>query len=150
MKDSVTLKYTGEAVDLVCEVYPEHKDYVSVKNGVKFFYVKLDKAIYRCVTSALLWYNVYSNNLKDIGFTINPYDPCVANCEIEGLQCTVVWYVDDMNISHINPDVVSSIMNKTEDTFRKMTVAHSVVTKLFYVATLKHAWTYSLQLVFSA
>jgi hypothetical protein len=84
--------------------------------------VRLLKAIYGCVKSALLWYEKFSGTLKNMGFTINPYDPCVANCVIEGKQCTVAWYVDDMKISHINPDVVTDIINQLEKVFDKMTV----------------------------
>ena len=31
---------------------------------------------------------------------LNPYNPCVANCMIGGMQCTIAWYVDDNKISH--------------------------------------------------
>ena len=36
-------------------------------------------------------------------FKLNPYDPCVANMEIEGFQLTVTWHVDDRKVSHIDP-----------------------------------------------
>ena len=54
-----------------------------------------------CVKSALLWYELYTNTLKDIGFELNPYDLCVANKDINGKQCTIVWHVDDNKISHV-------------------------------------------------
>jgi hypothetical protein len=41
---------------------------------------------------------------------------------IEGTQCTIIWYVDDNKISHANPAVVSSIIEKIEERFGKMTV----------------------------
>jgi hypothetical protein len=44
------------------------------------------------------------------GFEIKPYDWCVANKMIDGKQCTVLWHVDDLKISHINPDVNTSIV----------------------------------------
>jgi Reverse transcriptase (RNA-dependent DNA polymerase) len=84
--------------------------------------VRLDKAIYGCVKSALLWYDLFSSHLKEMGFVLNPYDPCIANCTIEGSQCTVSWYVDDNKISHVNPDVVTMIIDKIEEKFDKMTV----------------------------
>jgi hypothetical protein len=58
----------------------------------------------------------------DMGFELNPHDACVANKTIDGSQCTITWYVDDNKISHINPDVVSSIIQKIEERFGKMTV----------------------------
>jgi hypothetical protein len=57
-----------------------------------------------------------------MGFVINPYDPCVANCIIEGSQCTISWYVDDTKISHVNPNIVTMIIEKMEQQFGKMTV----------------------------
>ena len=72
--------------------------------------------------SALLWYELFHGTLKEMGFTLNPYDSCIANCEIEGKQCTIGWYVDDNKISHVNPDVVTMIIEKIEERFGKMTV----------------------------
>jgi hypothetical protein len=122
MKDFVLMKFTGASVDILCEMNPEYVKYVCIENGEKVLYVRLLKAIYGCVKSALLWYEMFSETLKEIGFVINPYDPCVANCMIEGKQCTIAWYVDDMKISHVNPCVVTDIINKLEAKFGKMTV----------------------------
>jgi len=44
------------------------------------------------------------------GFTINPYDQCVANKQIDGKQCTIVWHVDDLKISHVSRDVIEGII----------------------------------------
>ena len=43
-------------------------------------------AIYGCIKSALLWYNLYVSTLKDMGFKINPYYKCKANKMINGNQ----------------------------------------------------------------
>ena len=37
-------------------------------------------------------------------------DWCVANKEINGKQCTIVWHVDDLKISHVDPKVVDEII----------------------------------------
>ena len=42
-----------------------------------------------------------------MGFEVNPYDPCVANKSVNGSQCTVVWYVDDLKVSHKDEAVVT-------------------------------------------
>jgi hypothetical protein len=80
------------------------------------------KALYGCVQSALLWYELFVGTLKDIGFEINPYDTCVANKVIDGKQCTIAWYVDDNKISHMDPDVVSDVVEQIENRFGKMSV----------------------------
>jgi Reverse transcriptase (RNA-dependent DNA polymerase) len=122
MDEFVVMKFTGTSVDLLCKMNPKYLAYVTIEAGEKVLYVSLDKAIYGCVKSAILWYHVLYDGLGDIGFEANPYDPCVANCQIEGTQCTIAWYVDDMKISHVNPEVVSSIIAKIEGKFGKMTV----------------------------
>ena len=52
-------------------------------------YVKLRKALYRCLKSALLFYKKLLGGLKSIGFKVNRYDPCIANAMINGKQMTV-------------------------------------------------------------
>jgi hypothetical protein len=51
-----------------------------------------------------------SDVLTSWGFVINPYDQCVANKHINGSTCTVLWHVDDLKISHVDPTVVTSII----------------------------------------
>ncbi|CAJ1944996.1 unnamed protein product [Cylindrotheca closterium] len=55
-----------------------------------------------------------------MGFTLNPYDLCVANGIFEGKQCTICWYVDDNKISHVNPKVVDDVIKKIESKFGPM------------------------------
>ncbi len=59
-----------------------------------------------------------------MGFTLNPYDPCIANKLVNGKQCTVSWYVNDNKISHIDASVVTQIMEAIEKHFGKMMVVH--------------------------
>jgi hypothetical protein len=53
------------------------------------------------------------------GFILNPYDWCVANKTINGTQCTVAWHVDDVKISHVDKDVVDSVIDDLENVFGK-------------------------------
>jgi hypothetical protein len=55
--------------------------------------------------------------LKDLGFQKNPYDRCVANMNINGKQCTVVWYVDDIKIAHVDCKVNLNIIKELEKNF---------------------------------
>jgi hypothetical protein len=122
MKDFVIIKFTGKSVDIIVKMNPSHAKFVTYEKGVKTLYARLKKALYGCVQSALLWYKLFHDTLQNMGFTINPYDPCVANCMINGSQCTIAWYVDDMKISHIDPNVVTEMIEKLESHFDKMTV----------------------------
>ncbi|KAI2510045.1 Reverse transcriptase (RNA-dependent DNA polymerase) [Fragilaria crotonensis] len=126
MDDYVLMKFVGASVDILCEMNPEHIKNVAIENGVKVLYVRLIKAIYGCVKSALLWYDLFYGELKEMGFVLNPYDSCIANCEIKGKQCTIAWYVDDAKISHVDPDVVTSIIDRLEARFDKMTVTRGL------------------------
>lgn len=122
MKDFVVMKFTGASVDILCSMNQKYKRFVRMENGVKVLYVRLIKAFYDCVKSALLWHDMFHGTLKEMGFEINPYNPCVANCMMEGKQCTIAWYVDDNKISHVNPDVVTKVIGKIKERFGKMTV----------------------------
>jgi uncharacterized membrane-anchored protein len=89
----------------------EYASFVCEERGRKVLYLRLLKALYGCVKSALLWNKLFSTTLKDLGFELNPYDTCVANKIINGSQCTIVWYVDkNTKISHQDGKVVSTHM----------------------------------------
>jgi Reverse transcriptase (RNA-dependent DNA polymerase) len=126
MKHFISMRFVGWAVDLLCEVNPDYAKYVVTERvnnkDVKVLYVRCNKAIYGCVVSGVLWYELFSTTLEQHGFVTNPYDFCVANAIIEGSQCTIGWFVDDTKISHVNPDVVTSIIHLLEERFGKMSV----------------------------
>lgn len=69
-----------------------------------------------------MWYETLKTYLEDTGFSLNKYDPCVTNKIIDGSQCTICWYVDDIKISHKNPQVVSDTIESIEQKFGKMKV----------------------------
>ncbi|GFH55456.1 hypothetical protein CTEN210_11932 [Chaetoceros tenuissimus] len=123
MEDFILMKFTGETVDILCDIDPSYKEYVTIENGQKVLYVELLKALYGCVQSALLWYELFSGSLVDMGFELNPFDMCIANATINGSQCTVCIYVDDNKISHKELTVVKDIIAKLESKFGKMEVS---------------------------
>ena len=97
----------GDFVDIMCQVNPDYEKFVSYAGKQKVLYLHLLRALYGCIQSSLLWYELYSKTLKDMGFVINEYDRCVANKMIKGNQCTICWYVDDNKVSHMSDDVIS-------------------------------------------
>jgi hypothetical protein len=87
---------------MMIQITPEvYQKYVTVDwKGTKVLYVKLQKALYRLMRASLLFYRKLRKEFKKYGFTINPYDPCVANMTTEGgKQLTVVWHVDNLMAS---------------------------------------------------
>jgi hypothetical protein len=97
----------GHLTELMVQVDPQlyRKFIIHNKNNQALLYVKLSKAIYGLLKSALLFYRKFVKDLKNYKrpFTINPYDPCVANATINGKQMTITWHVDDLKVSHVNP-----------------------------------------------
>ena len=83
------LKIVGTDVEMFCELDPKLKEFVTKERGKKVLYVQLDKALYGCIRSALLWWEMYSSTLKDMGFELSEYDQYVANATIDGRQCTI-------------------------------------------------------------
>eukprot|EP00804_Cyclotella_cryptica_P026253 CCRYP_019832-RA/>CCRYP_019832-RA protein AED:0.47 eAED:0.47 QI:0/-1/0/1/-1/0/1/0/53 len=51
--------------------------------------------MYGTLMAALLFYRKLVSELKSKRFVVNPYDPCVANKNVNGKQLTVTWHVDD-------------------------------------------------------
>lgn len=111
-----------EFVDIMCEVNPEFKKYVRLEKGKKVLHVRCLRAIYRCIESALLQCNLFSKTLVDMSFEINPCDKCVANKMVNGKQMTIVWYVDDCKVSHVDAEEVTKVLNAIRDHFSNLTI----------------------------
>ena len=77
------MRLEGEFVDIMCDVNPEYKPNITYVKGKMTLYLEIIQAIYGCLESSLRWYELYSKTLKEEGFTIIPYDRCVANKEID-------------------------------------------------------------------
>jgi hypothetical protein len=122
MEDVTLLKMEGESVNIMCDVSPEYEKFVCYENGKKVLYLELLKALYGCVQSVLLWYELFSGTLKGMGFELNPYDTCIANKTTDKKQCTIAWYVHDTKISHVDDNAVSHVIERIEDRFGEMTV----------------------------
>ena len=80
--------------------------------------------MYGCLKAALLWYELFASTLIKQGFQLNPYEPCVANKNVNGKQLTIVWYVDDLKISHVEEGVVRQTIKLLEKQFGKMTTKY--------------------------
>ena len=96
-----------------------YRQYVVTENNKPVLYVELIKALYGILCAALIFWRKLTAKLIEWGFMINPYDWCVANKQINGQQCTLVWHVDDMKISHADSRVVDTIINMLEQEFGK-------------------------------
>ena len=114
---TILMRFKDEFVDIMCKVNPEHKRNVIYEKGKKVLYVRVKRAIYGCIESALLWYDLYKETLEKMGFKLNEYDKCIANKSINGKQCTIAWYVDDNFVSHADSEVVTDILETMKKEF---------------------------------
>ena len=87
------------------------------KNGQKVLYMLVLCAIYGCKELALQWYKLYSETFMGKVFELNPYDRCVVNKIMNGKQCTLVWYVDNNKVSHMEAKLVEDLINVIKKNF---------------------------------
>ena len=93
--------------------------------------MKVLRKIYGCIESYILWYNLYLNTLKDLGFSINPYDRCMSNKIISGKKCTIEWYVYDNKLLHLDPNVVNDILQEIKKPFGDLVISRGDKHDLF-------------------
>jgi hypothetical protein len=107
--EDITMVLKGRLAELMVQVAPNlYRKYITVdRKGTAMLYVKMQKALYGLLRSALLFYRKLVADIQGEGFVLNPYDPCVANKDVDGKQMTVCWHVDDLKVSHCDPEQVT-------------------------------------------
>ena len=117
--EQVVMRLRGRLAELMMLIAPKiYSPYVVLHNGKRVLYVRLAKAIYGTLKAALLSYKRLRKELENDGYIINPYDVCVANKQVNGSQLTIVWHVDDMKISHVNPDEVTTTIEFLHERYK--------------------------------
>ena len=86
------MRVKGLVAKMLVAVEPMlYRKYIVYNNkGCPELYVIVQKALYGMMRSALLFYRHLVKHLKQMGFKLNPYDPCVANRMVNGSQQMVV------------------------------------------------------------
>ena len=79
--------------------------------------MELLKALYGTIWAAHLFWEQLSLKLIEWGFTLNPYDSCVANKIVDGKWLTIVWHVNDLKISHMAQEVVDLLIVQLNEEF---------------------------------
>jgi hypothetical protein len=99
----------GRLAQLMVQVVPNlYRKYITVnRKGTAILYVKMQKALYGLLRRALLFYRKLVAYIESDGFVLNPYDSCVANKVVNGKRMTVCWHVDNLKVSHCNPNGVT-------------------------------------------
>lgn len=77
MNNFILVKLIGKDVEFMSDVSPEFSDAVEKENRQPVLYLQLDRALYSCVQSVLLWCKSFTKTLVTLGCELNPYDTCV-------------------------------------------------------------------------
>jgi hypothetical protein len=119
--ETVHIKLEGPLAQLLTKVDPElYTKFLSTEGKKDVIYVKLNKALYGTLQAALLFWKDLSGYLERQGFILNPYDECVTNKIIDGSQCTILWHVDDLKISHAKQEVLEEVIDTLNDRYGKL------------------------------
>ena len=120
MDELIHIKLEGKIADLLLRVDPSYTQFITYEGNKNVIYAKLSKALYGTVQASYLFWKDLSKFLVDtLGFTVNPSDWCVANKEINDKQCTIMWYVDDLKLSHVKTEVLEDILSKLQEKWGK-------------------------------
>eukprot|EP00957_Ditylum_brightwellii_P030079 2276858-Ditylum_brightwellii.AAC.1 len=102
--EKIIMKIRGLLVDIFLEQCPGvYGKYVVHKGKGKVLYVCMLMALYVMIVLSLLFYKKFRTDIESIGFEINPYNMFVANRMVNGKQHTVMWHINDVKSSHVNP-----------------------------------------------
>ena len=119
MKRRVLMTFDPILTQLIIDIDNSYGKYVGTGGKLT---VRLDKALYGCIESAKLWYDLISSKLLGLGFIQNPYDICVFNKEVKGVQVTITLYVDDLMITCVNGEVLDTTISEIQGLFNGSTV----------------------------
>ena len=79
--------------------------------------------------AATLCYEQFVKDTNEIGYVLNPHEPCVSNKLVENNQHTLTWHVDDVKASHLNPKVNDEFEEWCESKHGSDMLGHVKVTR---------------------
>ena len=122
-KDHLTIRLDCQLVEALVKIDKNYEKYVTEEKGVPVIYGRAEQNLYGCVNVAMNYYELFVDYVtKELEFELNPYDRCVANKMINGKLCTILWWVDDLKISHKDADVVSDVIEELRRKFGQVPV----------------------------
>lgn len=73
------------------------------------------------VEAGRLWYEDICTTLEDDGFKRNEHDRCVFNKTVDGVQVTVLLYVDDLLITSVEHSLVEAVVDLITKKYKQVT-----------------------------
>lgn len=116
---NILMELDETASSILLQIDPSYRQFLQPNNTIV---VELQKALYGCVESSKLWYDLITATLEAAGYSKNPIDPCVLNKTQDGVQCTVVIYVDDLMVTSVNPRMIDEVMQVLTSRFEGIEV----------------------------
>ena len=102
---------------ILVDLDESYKDYLLDDGSL---IVKLEKALYGCIESAKLWYELLAETLVEYGLIRSNYDPCLFYDLSRNIYVTI--YVDDILIAAEKDEEVRRLLKYLEDKFKTITI----------------------------
>jgi hypothetical protein len=132
MKRRIHMRLEPKLAEVLAALEPSYQKFLNEDGSMV---VLLLKALYGCVESAKLWYDRLAAVLRAEGFTQNARDRCVFNKLVDGVQCTVCIYVDDLMITCADINIIEDVLQQLSKSFQDITVhrgqVHSYIGQTF-------------------
>ena len=101
------IKIRGILVDVLLYIALDiYGQYVTMdRNGINELITQCMNAIYGTMVASLLYNCKFCKTLKLNKLNMNPYDPCIANILVNGLQQSILFHVDYCKLNQKYPKV---------------------------------------------
>ena len=120
LDETVHMRLEGAMAELLLKIDSKlYRKYLVQEGKKTVMYVELNKALYGTLDASLLFWKELTKTLEGWGYERNPYDWCVMNKMVDGKQCTILWHVDDLKISHVDPKVVDKVLEDINEKYGK-------------------------------
>jgi hypothetical protein len=141
--DEVLMELDPILAQFVTEVDPTAVQYLDTRG---MLVVKLQRALYGCVQSAKLWFDKLKGVLESFGFVANPYDVCTFNKDVDGVQVTVAFHVDDLLVTLESDGALDQVIKHLKESFTAISVNKGDVHHYLGMKITIHNGFYSLDM----
>jgi len=121
--DEVIMQLSDVLTKLLAELDPLIIPFIDESGRIM---VRLKRALYGLVQSALLWYKKLTDVLIGDGYIRNDYDPCVFNKSVGDNQVTIAFHVDDLLVTSKLESAVESAITLIESNFQSVSVTRGL------------------------
>jgi hypothetical protein len=116
-EDPIIVEFDRMTTQKLIRLQPDMEQYITQDGKL---YGRLQKALYGCKASALLWNQRLTQTLTNLSFKQNKFDRCVFNRDFNGEQLTVAIYVDDILCTCKNIEAINWMETELKREFKKV------------------------------